>query len=298
MGTTLRIALGIATVDRASLLERTLAEIGCQTRHPDVVVVCSPLSADLEAARAALPDVEVIPAARGLTRQRNAIIEHIAGRADILVFLDDDFIASAGYLAAIERAFRADPRIVVGTGTVLADGILGPGLDFDTGRRLAHDAANPRRAVSDIYNAYGCNMAVRLLPVLRHGIRFDEQLPLYGWLEDVDFSRQLAPHGRIVRVPAASGVHLGTKNGRIAGFKLGYSQIANPIYLTRKGTYARARAVRLITRNLAANLVRQWNPEPYVDRRGRVLGNLRALSDLIRGRLAPDRVSAFYGARE
>jgi GT2 family glycosyltransferase len=77
-------------------------------------------------------------------------------------------------------------------------------------------------------------MAVRVLPVHGNGLHFDENLPLYGWLEDVDFCRRLAPYGRIVRNARTAGVHLGSNSGRTSGVCYGYSQIANPLYLWRK----------------------------------------------------------------
>jgi GT2 family glycosyltransferase len=65
-------------------------------------------------------------------------------------------------------------------------------------------------------------------------VMFDERLPLYGWQEDVDLSRRLAAFGTVVKVPAARGVHLSVKLGRNSGVRLGYSQIANPLYLSFK----------------------------------------------------------------
>jgi GT2 family glycosyltransferase len=133
-------------------------------------------------------------------------------------------------------------------------------------------------------------MAVRIAAATAGRCRFDDRLPLYGWLEDVDFSRQIARRGRIVKLTAAQGVHLGIKQGRQSGIRLGYSQIANPIYLSRKGTCSRARALRLMSRNIAANCIRSLKPEPYIDRLGRATGNLRAFRDLLTGRLAPERI--------
>jgi GT2 family glycosyltransferase len=127
------------------------------------------------------------------------------------------------------------------------------------------------------FSGYGCNMAVRLAPVREHRIRFDERLPLYGWQEDVDLSRRLAQFGAVVRMEAARGVHLGAKSGRGSGVRLGYSQVANPIYLARKRMgYPLRRAVNHIARNLLSNIVRSTWPESYVDRRGRLRGNLRS----------------------
>lgn len=72
--------------------------------------------------------------------------------------------------------------------------------------------------------------------------------------------------------------------------RIAYSQIANPVYLLRKRTIPPRLAWRLMLRNLAANLARSLWPEPYVDRIGRLRGNLAALADLARGCLHPGRV--------
>jgi hypothetical protein len=105
-----------------------------------------------------------------------------------------------------------------------------------TGETPRIDSPIVNTQLCDTYKGYGCNMAPRLVPLHRHSLRFDEDLPLYGWLDDVDLCRRLSAYGRIVKNWNMIGVHLGTKRGRTAGIRLGYSQIANPIYLRRKGT--------------------------------------------------------------
>src|SRR3546814_13479492 len=134
-------------------------------------------------------------------------------------------------------------------------------------------------------------MASRLAPVREAGLLFDENLPFYGWLEDVDFSRRLASQGRIVRWNLCRGVHMGVKRGRSPGKRLGYSQIANPVYMWRKGTLTASRACAQMGRNLAANFVKIIMPEPWVDRGGRTRGHLLAPTDLLRGRTPPGRSS-------
>lgn len=287
----LRIAVGIATAGRPQLLQVALAELGRQRRRPDLVVVCAPSADDIGPLPEGVAPVTVT-GSRGLTRQRNAILDRTRD-CDVVVFFDDDFLAEEAYLAAMERIFVEHPDVVLATGRIIADGIIGPGLSLAEAR-WALSLAAPLGAVSaDLLpadNGYGCNMAVRIAAVEQLNCRFDERLPLYGWLEDVDFSRRLAACGRIVRATDAGGVHLGIKHGRQSGQRLGYSQIANPIYLSRKGTCPWRRSLRLMTRNTAANLLRSLKPEPYVDRTGRVAGNLLAFRDLLTGRLAPERI--------
>ena len=134
-------------------------------------------------------------------------------------------------------------------------------------------------------------MAVRVAPVRQNGIWFDEKLPLYAWQEDVDFSCRLSEFGRVVQIDSACGVHLGVRSGRGSGVRLGYSQVANPLYLSRKKQgYSLRRALTHLAKNLAMNGVRSLRPEPYVDRRGRLRGNLLAFRDLLTGRMEPERV--------
>ncbi len=287
----LRIAVGIATVGRPHILRIALEQLARQSRPADCVLVCAPTVADLDDA-IGRATAEIILGPLGLTRQRNAILQH-ARQYDILVFFDDDFLPAPSYLAAVEDVFRAHADVVMMTGAVIADGVVGAGLAPGEALRLLADAPPIRDAgdgLDEVANGYGCNMAVRLTAVRDTQCDFDEKLPLYGWLEDVDFSLRLASMGRIVRASAARGVHLGIKQGRQSGIRLGYSQIANPFYLARKGTCPWPRALRTMTRNIAANCLRSLRPEPYIDRRGRLAGNMMGLRDLIERKLDPERI--------
>lgn len=286
----MRLAIGIATRARPGILAEALKEIAHQTRPPDRVLVCGSGPEDVDGLDSR-PDVEVLFAPSGLPKQRNAILDRI-GDCDVVLFLDDDFLMAPGYVAATLAALQTDPEVVVTTGLTIADGARGPGYSPQEGRDLiaGDPARTPNPAVETAYHGYGCNMALRLAPVRDHDLRFDERLPLYGWSEDVDFTHRLGRYGRIVKVLGARGVHLGVKVGRSPGHRLGYSQVANPIYLFGKGSYSWGRASRSVLRNLAANTVKSLQPEPYIDRRGRLRGNGLAILDLLRGRLAPERI--------
>jgi GT2 family glycosyltransferase len=294
-GTPGHVAIGIATSGRRDILKATLPHLARQERVPDEIVVCAadPDDVDEQALRAAGLEIRVLIAERGLCRQRNHILRNVPD-ADILLFLDDDFLMAPSYVGEAERIFDSDPTIAMCTGTVDADGITGPGLEIAEAMAIIESGGCGLLAApvdpETIYNAYGCNMAVRMAAVRMEGITFDENLPLYGWLEDVDFSRQMARIGRVVRSRRLRGVHLGTKSGRTSGLRFGYSQIANPVYLMRKRTMSFRHASVQMARNLAANSMKLFAPEPWVDRRGRFKGNLLALADLLRGRLAPQNV--------
>ncbi len=274
------ITVGIPTVGRASILRETLLELTRQTRPADAIMVCGATAADVEGADA-FSGVQVLLAEPGLPRQRNALVA-AAADATIMVFFDDDFLPDPGYLAAIERHMAGDAQVVVATGRVLADGIGGPGISPAAGRAIIlAQGAGGDAGLTPAFSGYGCNMAVRLDTMRQHSLQFDERLPLYGWQEDVDLSRRMAAFGTVVKVEAACGVHLGVKLGRGSGVRLGYSQVANPLYLAHKRAgYPFGRAVEHMTRNIAMNTARALWPEPHVDRRGRLRGNFLALTDL------------------
>lgn len=285
--------VGIATTGRPGILRDTLRHMAQLTDQPDRVVVgiAQPDDADAAAIGALPYPFEIITSPKGLCDQRNTILEHVPADS-ILLFLDDDFLISDGFIAATRAVFADEQDVVMATGTVLADGILGPGFDHLSGldQLTQADPSKFTAMRTETYNGYGCNMAIRMAPVAQHRLRFDTDLPLYSWLEDVDFSRQLAAHGRIVKDSNMQGVHLGTKTGRSPGMRLGYSQVANPIYLIRKGTMAPKKALRLMARNVAANLAKSFRPEPWVDRTGRVRGNFLAFAHLLGGRLNPKKI--------
>ncbi|MBB2206014.1 glycosyltransferase family 2 protein [Gluconacetobacter takamatsuzukensis] len=289
----MKIVVGIATAGRASVLAEILRDLMRQTRQPDEVVVCAPSEEDMLGAAEALPGVHLITGPRGLTRQRNAIIAAVPD-ADVVMFFDDDFLADPHYLQAVEAHMAANDRTVVVTGAVLADGIKGPGLGVAEGRAIlaARAQEGGPSAPEPVFTGYGCNMALRLAPMRAFDLWFDERLPLYGWQEDVDLSRRLAAHGDVRLLPDARGVHLGVKRGRSSGIKLGYSQVANPLYIAAKGEgYPRTRAWEHIMRNLLSNVAKALRPEPYIDRRGRLAGNMLAFFDLVRGRMTPERAA-------
>ena len=284
-----RVAVGIATVGRPETLAETLRELSKQTRCADRVIVAY-VSEDDVSQTQLWPQVEFVIARPGLPNQRNAVLDMVAD-CDFVIFFDDDFFPSRGYIEATLDAFARGSDIVVTTGLVLADGIKGPGLSPSAARGiLAANSPTGTMAIEPAFNGYGCNMGFRLAPIRQHGVRFDERLPLYAWYEDIDFSRRLSAYGKVVSLSAATGVHLGTKRGRTSGRRLGYSQVVNPIYLWRKGTYPLSHAIRSIGRNCMANLARAIRPEPWVDRRGRLTGNTIGFLDILSGRAKPERI--------
>ena len=288
----LNIAVGIATSGRREVLARTIGILAEQTRLPDRLVICPVKDTDVDTtslARFPKPS-SVIRGPIGLPAQRNAIVANVTD-ADVIAFFDDDFFIEAHYLERLEGIFLKYADIVGVNGTLISDGAQGPGLSVEEGLELLRSYSDVRQnSLTDLIGLYGCNMAFRMKPIRDHGITFDEMLPLYGWQEDIDFSVRIRAYGRNVRSLGLLGVHLGVKSGRTSGVRFGYSQIINPVYLARKGSMSWRHAAKLMSRNIAANFGRSLSPEPWIDRRGRLKGNILAMSDIARGRIAPKRI--------
>ncbi len=284
-----RTCVIFATKGRPAILQASLRALARQTLRPArVIIACSDPSDVMNIA----PDdiVSIIFCKPGLPAQRNNALRELNSDADILVFFDDDFIADPRWIEEITNAFRTDPKIGGITGTVLADGINGPGYSESEALSLleSKQVQSGVRVKIRPCSPYGCNMAFRYDAI--QGLQFDERLVLYGWQEDRDFGGQVALKGwNLVKISTALGVHLGTKTGRVPGKKLGYSQVINPAYLARKGTVSRITALDHVLRNFLKNLARSFVPEPYVDRFGRFCGNLIGFCDLLRGRITPER---------
>lgn len=290
----MRLVVVIATLGRRELLDRVLRYLEEQTRLPDEVIISTPDASHVIEREATAYKLTWLYGTRGSCAQRNYAITEALPRSDIITFFDDDFLPAANYLAEVENAFIANPDWAVLRGEVILDGAHNEGVTFEDGVAAIAAEVRKRNTVApairtvDEVGGYGCNMSIRSAFVGER--RFDERLPLYGWQEDIDFSAQMRSAGLIKGSNALWGVHLGVKSGRVSGMRFGYSQVINPIYLVRKGTMPTGFAFKLIWRNIAANLVKSMRPEPYIDRRGRLRGNLLAAFHLIRGKIEPEHI--------
>lgn len=277
-----------ATASRSRILGETLATLSRQTVKPASVILSCVSSDDADVSACTLAPI-LVTGEMGLTRQRNTALRNLPRDAAYVAFFDDDFVPHEKWIEVVEATFRANPDIAVITGNVIADGINGPGLNFEQAEAMLRSASQQNNGwMIEPYSPYGCNMAFRRSAI--EGIWFDERLVLYGWQEDRDFGAQVARRGRAVKLGAAMGVHLGVKSGRVSGVRLGYSQISNPVYLYRKGTMGMKDAAVHMFKNFASNLAKAFRPEPYIDRPGRLRGNFKALVDVSRGRISPEQV--------
>jgi len=286
------VAVIVASLGRPEALAELLQDLERQSRRPDRIILSLTDHADAPPEVERHSGTEILFGPKGSCVQRNTALDHLGGACDIVMFLDDDYVPSRFAVERAARLIETHADVTGACGHLLADGIHGPGLSAAEARRLIADydaeAAPPIVPHHDLDGLYGCNMVFRAARIA--DVRFDERLPLYGWQEDIDFAARAACNGRLVKSFAFAGVHRGIKRGRSSGVRLGYSQVVNPVYLSRKGTMRPRYAAKIVLRNVIANHLRAFRPEAWVDRAGRARGNWLGLIDLAMGRIRPERI--------
>ncbi len=198
---------------------------------------------------------QIVTGTRGLAAQRNAGLDALAG-IDVVAFFDDDAVARPDYLANAVAFLDAHPKIVGITGRVLLDGKITGEIDRErTASTLQESATKPPTGRWRPHRElYGANFVVRISAV--PDLRFDGRLPLYSWLEDHDFARRLMRVGSLAQVDDCVIVHrAAASGGRQSHRRLGYSQVANAVYLARKGSFPTWLALQQIFRPVAKNIV-------------------------------------------
>ncbi len=292
----MKIAVIVASINRAEEVGQLLHHLSRQTVPPAQIILSVESAADvpnldLRVANAMArwqSRITVVTGPRGLPRQRNRGLAAVLDGIDLALFYDDDFLPTPTALAGIARLFALHPEIAGATGLVLRDGVGCGGLDYKTACAALDSHASPTQPmIEDCDELYGCNMVVRCKAVA--DLRFDENLPLYAWQEDVDFAGQLLKKGRVVRSNAFAGVHRGVIKSRSPGLMLGYSQMVNPSYLVKKGTMRPRKAVTLMVKNFLANHGKALFPEAHIDRIGRARGNWLGIWHILRGQADPAR---------
>jgi hypothetical protein len=297
----------VATKGRAAEVSTLLTLLMRQTLRPEFTVIIGGEFGDIAGLnRHPLIDrgegIAIVSPRVGSASQRNYGVDVLrqrgafdAGKGRFFcAFFDDDFRMADDWLA------RASERLLVGdvvglTGKILGDGVMKGGYtekvaeSFLAGQCLPEPHWASGSSEFEVGSVYGCNMA--FLDTVIRSQRFDENLPLYGWQEDRDYTGQAKRLGAVIYFPLAMGVHLGAPSGgRMCGTRFGYSQLANPIYLLKKGTVDYKWSAYFIARALASNIVHSLCKKSAVDYRGRLHGNMIAIWDFLCMRSDPRRI--------
>jgi glycosyltransferase involved in cell wall biosynthesis len=291
---TLSTAVIIATKGRPREVSNLLDALASQTARPELIVVSACDEADIGSRSAPPKNVELIFGTPGSSAQRNRALSLIRGTYDIVVFLDDDFVPSRFWIERVRLIFAKHLDVGTVTGHVLVDGVLSGGIPLSEGQTIVNQADSSRTMPTPnkyrvrAESPYGCNMAFRSKTIDQ--LVFDERLVLCGWLEDLDFALQASAHARMIWTDLVWGVHLGVTGGRDSGVRFGYSQVVNPWYLMKKGTISPLGAFRRIGQGTAGNMLLICQ-KTHINRRGRLMGNMIGIKDIISGKWAPEKIT-------
>lgn len=280
----------IASYGRKAVLHETVRSLLRQRLLPAEIIISVPSLEHVEERTISLPRVKVVLSERGSCHQRNTGVRALSDSSRYVAFFDDDIELDVDYLANMYEMLERHGEVVIATGHVLADGARIGGIDRESARRVVAQAAvsadQSQFSMTDVNGAYGCNMVV--CRWLADELEFDERLPLYGWLEDFDYSMQALRFGRIVKFTGCRSVHLAQQSGRVSGYRFGYSQMVNPCYIMGKGNGIRPWSLVRVywLPVLLRNGISIWDRV----RRERFVGNLRGLAMIFRGRVEPGLV--------
>jgi glycosyltransferase involved in cell wall biosynthesis len=297
----MRTSVVICTLGRPAVLNDTVQSLVNQDHPVDEVLVGSPSCENVMESTLQHPVVSLLSTPLGLTAQRNLCLANVLPSSELIFFVDDDMEFHHSYIAAMVALFEEQPHVVASSGYLLYDGGVGKGLSREKAVQLCASpgtgwAPGSRVRTSPRRFAYGCNMVYRASAL--RGIVFDENLPLYGWLEDSDFSHAVTKSrlGPVTNHDACA-VHLGWRGGRIDGRRLGFSQIVNPCYLWRKSRVFSLRhiIVHFWLRCLVGNTLGLLFGEPIEDRPGRFHGNVLGGLHLLQGKADPRQVLCISG---
>ena len=217
----------ICTRGRPNELRRCLQSVMSQSVACLTAFVVD--GSDDDASRAVVEDVRAgapsrytlkyLKTPRGLARQRNAALDNLESFTEYVCFIDDDTVIDSGYVAAIERAFRADGYAdVVGMGGLIQNPPPRPYrrlrsiffLDSSRDGAVLSSGVNVQvhKEDSPTYVDWisGCAMTFRR--AIFNEFRFDSAMEEYSLGEDVEFTFRLSRRYKLLVIPDAHLLHI------------------------------------------------------------------------------------------
>ena len=293
----------ICSVRRPEIMHGTVETVLLQDKLPSRIVLCVAENSDVLEGTLSLDRrvVRVLSPVRGLTAQRNYALSVIAEESpDIIVFLDDDVEMESAFFRKVLYLFQ-NKKDLVG---VSAESLIGGRMATREEALIAIKKMLQApletltiRTKGKHWICHGCNMFFRS-SIFKHEL-FDENLPLYSYAEDYDFSIRAARYGRVGRVKGVGFVHLSHSSGRVSEMRRGYSMVANNFYfLTKKVTHlplfkAHIRFwIIIVCRETWISFCRALSGRNAyeINYYGRVRGRLMAVGDLILRRCSPNEI--------
>ncbi len=258
------LSIVIPTYNRVDDLKRCIESVFKQVRLPDeVIVVDGGDDILINHVNELFPSIRLIKSKRGLTVQRNTGIDNLSADSDVVLFLDDDIVLEESFTDRIIECYEKDKNLKIGgvDGFPIIDG------------KYTHEVVESP-VYQKVQSLYGCNMSYRVKSI--EGLRFDENLGFYAWLEDLDFSLRVGLRYELVRVNNAFCNHYASPRSRVAERKYGFMQMSNWFYLSTKVKLPTSVTISSVLYPLK-NLVRVYNPV-YKER---LVGNLKAIKSIL-----------------
>jgi GT2 family glycosyltransferase len=290
-----RVGVVIATTGRAQIAAETIRSIAKLQSIPECIIVAGAAPEDLPEINEELPFelVAFITSSKGLPIQRNEGIAKLKSSIEFVCFLDDDMELHQDYFSEIKRVFESDKEIAGFSGAVLANGNIDR---IDARELMDQHSIHPEMPFFGFYpkkwpGFYGCNMNIRK-EILKYE-QFDERLPMYALGEDCEMGFRVSQYGKVGGSARCAAVHLASRSGRISEVGVGYAQIINYLYFSHKGigfpvisTYFN-HVIKTPMVNLTFFMMQGLDSRKQIDRKGRFVGNLLALKDLVFGNVEP-----------
>jgi GT2 family glycosyltransferase len=202
----------IPSAKRPQMLHETVTSLLQQETPADQILITVADSSYVLPETVALPNVKLVLAHPGLCHQINDAIPHIDTCTNLVSILDDDVELAPDYFTHARTFSKEHPEIAVFNGFLVRNG----NVERTEGRSLLLAFSDePDHSFDPIPTVYGCNINTR--PDILRTIKFDQRLPLYGWLCDADFGFRSQRFGICVSYNACRLVHLMTHSGRISG---------------------------------------------------------------------------------
>jgi len=249
------VSVVICTLDRPKELLSCLRSVALQTVTPLEILVVD-ASSDWKdhtlQYQQAVGQISLqhLAAKPGLTAQRNAGVQLSA--SDVVLFLDDDVILDANYVAAIRATFDLDP-----TGSVA--GVEGEFTNnpYAHGRQawksrlwrwlFLQGGQTPKggymlRSGRPVYRSrsegivpveVSCGITAYRRTVLQQFL-LDEHLDKYAWMEDADLSYRVTRNHRIYHTPFARLAHYPSAKARLKPKEMAAMRVYNHCYLFEK----------------------------------------------------------------
>ena len=226
----MKISVVVPTGGRWPLLAQCLASVLAQDRLPDEIIV-------IDNSLAGTPSPAGLPAEVRLARESRRGVVHARNRGldeargEIVAFLDDDCLASPGWLGALEACFD-DPAVAAAGGPARALWLAPPPRVLLRSPRILsyfgiNDFGSKRKSLSvPREDLMGGNLAIRKA-ALAPGQRFVEIFPFPGagqCAEDTQMVRSLAARHLVLYEPAAWVQH------QISPHKVRWSSLALRVF--------------------------------------------------------------------